>query len=62
MDAKDQGRWTRPNAKDTVLNGLLAAALASLILHAVSGGTVDVPVDHQPEAVVNDTPLEYPFA
>lgn len=62
MDAGKKERWTHANAKDTVLNGLLAAALASLVLHAVSGGTIEVPTPNQAEAVVNDTPLEYPFA
>ncbi|HET9650653.1 MAG TPA: hypothetical protein VFP36_00605 [Usitatibacter sp.] len=62
MDGRNEDRWMRPGTKDTLLNGLLIAALASLILHAVSDGTIEVPMPNQPEAVVNDTPLEYPFA
>lgn len=62
MEGRNENRWMRPGTKDTLLNGLLIAVLASLILHALSGGTIEVPVPNQAEAVVNDTPLEYPFA
>lgn len=63
MDARKNERWTLANGKDTILNGMLAAALALLILHAASGGTVEVPAPNHAGTVVDEAPVaDFPYA